>query len=335
MKKTLKLSLLLGIVLILFFTSWFSLEYLNTPRTPAEEKIFEIERGMGAKSLARSLKEAGIIRKRWVFILGHSLFYSPKSIKAGEFAFPLPLSVKDILRIITEGKVRLHSLTIPEGLTRLEMADLLESLGFSKKVPYLQASADPGLIASLDPKAWDLEGYLFPETYFFPKGESTERIVTAQIEQFKSAFSEEWKARARELGLSIREVVILASLIEKETSLPEERSLVSSVFHNRLYRRMKLDCDPTIIYALKLEGKFSDRLRTKDLQWDSPYNTYLYGGLPPGPIANPGKESLASALYPANTDYLYFVSKNDSSHHFSRTFREHQNAVNTYQKNKR
>jgi len=154
------------------------------------------------------------------------------------------------------------------------------------------------------------------------------------VSQFRRAFNPHLQEKAAAMGVTVRDAVILASLIEKETSVAEEKNLVSAVFHNRLELGMKLDCDPTIIYALKQEGRFKGRLRSKDLRLDSPYNTYLYPGLPPGPIANPGKESLRAALDPALADYLYFVSKNDGSHHFSRTFREHQNAVNKYQKNK-
>jgi UPF0755 protein len=155
------------------------------------------------------------------------------------------------------------------------------------------------------------------------------------VSQFKEVFGEEWKRRAQEMELSIREVVILASLVEKETSVAEEKKLVSAVFHNRLQRGMKLDCDPTIIYVLKQEGRFTGRLRYKDLKLDTPYNTYLYRGLPPSPICNPGRASLQAALYPPDEDFLYFVSKNDGSHHFSRTFKEHQRAVLIYQKRRR
>ena len=159
-------------------------------------------------------------------------------------------------------------------------------------------------------------------------------MVDAMVDQFISVFDLEWRQRAKNLGFSIREIVILASLIEEETSHPEERTLVSATFHNRLRIGMKLDCDPTIIYALKQDNAYTGRLRYRDLKLDSPYNTYIYPGLPPGPICNPGRESLKAALYPADEDYLYFVSKNDGSHQFSRTFREHQNAVNIYQKRK-
>jgi len=335
MQKIIKRVLLLATILILFLASWFAFEFLSTPKSPTENILYEIERGEGAKSLAEHFKEKGIIQNKMVFLYGHSLFYSQKIIKAGEYVFDLPLSIQKILHTITEGKTLLHSATIPEGLTRMEIADHLESLGFSERQAFLKASEDTSSISTMDPDARDLEGYLFPETYFFPKGVTTENIVSIMTDQFKDTFSEEWKRRTEEIGLTIREIIILASLIEKETSLPDERAIVSAVFHNRLKLRMKLDCDPTIIYALKQDGQFKDRLRTKDLRLDSPYNTYLYRGLPPGPIANPGKDSISAALYPADEDFLFFVSKNDGSHHFSRSFREHQNAVNTFQRNKR
>jgi len=284
MLKLIKWFLLLAAILILFLSSWFAFEFLSTPKSPSAKILYEIKQGEGAKSLAVHLKQAGIIQKKTAFLYGHALFYSKKTIKAGEFVFELPLSINKILRIITEGKNLLHAATIPEGLTRLEIADHLESIGFVERPAFLKASEDTSAISAIDLDARDLE---------------------------------------------------LASLIEKETSLPEERPIVSAVFHNRLKKRMKLDCDPTIIYALKQDGQFKDRLRTKDMKLDSPYNTYLYGGLPPGPIANPGNESIKAALYPADNDFLFFVAKNDGSHHFSRSFREHQNAVNKFQRNKR
>lgn len=335
MRRWLQRILLLALFLILLFSSWFALEFFRVSRNSTETAVFEIESGQGAKRLAPILKKEGIIRKKWVFLLGHALFFSPKSIKAGEYSLSLPLSVNELLQIITEGKAILYPLTIPEGLTRLETAELLQSLQITDRQTFLETSSDPKLILKLDPLAQDLEGYLFPETYHFPKGVTAQTIIATMVAQLEAVFTEEWLSRAEELGMSVREIVILASLIEKETSLSKERALVSSVFHNRLRSSMKLDCDPTIIYALKQEGKFKDRLRTKDLKLDSPYNTYLYGGLPPTPIANPGLEAIAASLYPAETDYLYFVSKNDGSHHFSQSLREHINAVNRYQKNKR
>lgn len=330
--KIVKRVLFLGTAVILLFSTWFSLEFYLPPKNPTKRVFFDIYKGKKAESIAQNLKESGIIRKKWPFLLGYKLFFYHKSLKAGEYEFLLPASSKDVLRTIIEGKVYLHPLTIPEGLTTEEIAQHLESLHFVNEQEFLEASLEIAEISAWDKKASTLEGYLYPETYRFPKATPAKKIVEAMVSQFKKSFSAEMQARARELGMSIREVVILASLIEKETSIPEEKGLVSAVFHNRLKKGMKLDCDPTIIYALKKDGQFSGRLRSKDLKLDSPYNTYLYPGLPPGPICNPGQESIQAALYPAEEGYLYFVSKNDGSHHFSRTLKEHLRAVKKYQK---
>lgn len=330
--RIIKITCFLGITIFLVFSTWFSFEFYRIPDDTSRTVLFEVERGSRVSSIAQNLKEKGVITKKWPLLMAYKLFYSSKSVKAGEYEFRLPLSPKDILNILIEGSVYLHPITIPEGLTRKEISHHLESTGFAEEEDFLEASARTDWISSLDEEALDLEGYLFPETYHFPKGTPAEKLVEAMAAQFKTTFDEHWRRRARELGMSVREAVILASLIEKETSIPEERALVSAVFHNRLKRGMKLDCDPTIIYALKQEDRFSDRLKTKDLRFDTPYNTYLYPGLPPSPICNPGRDSLEAALYPAPETYLYFVSKNDGSHHFSRTLREHLRAVQKYQK---
>ena len=332
--KIFKRALFAAVLLILLWASWFLFEFTTSPKRLPEIVTFEVNTGETAKDIARNLEEQGLIRADWAFILGYRLFYSGQSLKAGEYTIELPISTKNILLILTEGKVKLYPITIPEGLTRRETAQHLESALSIDSDEFLEASEEPELISDLDPKATNLEGYLFPETYSFPKSPNLLTIAVAMISQFRKVFDETWIMRAEAIGMTVREIVILASLIEEEASLPDERSLISGVFHNRLRIGMKLDCDPTIIYVLKEEGRFDGRLRTKDLTLDTPYNTYLYGGLPPGPIANPGKDSLYAALYPAEVDYLYFVSKNDGSHHFSRSFREHQNAVNKYQRNR-
>ncbi len=329
--RIIKITLLVGTAIIFLFATWFSFEFHLRPRSLPKKVFFEVEKGKGPKNISQGLKEAGIIRKKWPFLLAYKLIYSHKSLKAGEYEFLLPISPKDVLRTITEGRVYLHALTIPEGLTRKEIAIHLESLNFFDIQEFLESSLETEEISAWDKDASSLEGYLYPETYHFPKGTSTKKIVEAMVSQFKKSFSDEMRRRSDELGMSVREVVILASLVEKETSIPEERGLVSAVFHNRLNRRMKLDCDPTIIYALKQEGRFTGRLRTKDLKYDTPYNTYLYPGLPPGPICNPGRKAILAALYPAEESYLYFVSKNDGSHHFSKTLKEHLRAVRKYQ----
>ena len=330
--KILKNSLFAAVIIILLASSWFTHEFNTRTKSPARKTNFEVLSGQSVSAIARELKDNKIIKRTWPFLGGYRLFFSPASLKAGEYSFLLPLSTKDVLSILIEGHIILHSVTIPEGLTRSEISEHLNSQYSIDKDSFLHSSLNTKLIYELDKEAKDLEGYLFPETYHFPKDTTADKIVSSLIDQFKKTFSDEEKGRAEELGMTIREVVILASIIEKETSLPGERSLVSAVFHNRLRIGMKLDCDPTIVYALKQAGKYKGRLYTKDLKLDSPYNTYLNRGFPPGPIANPGQASLKAALYPADVKYLYFVSRNNGSHQFSLTFREHQNAVNKYQK---
>jgi UPF0755 protein len=190
---------------------------------------------------------------------------------------------------------------------------------------------DPESIRDLDPTAWNLEGYLFPTTYRFTRAVTAEEVVRTMVAQFRSVFGERRRALATELGLTPREVVTLASIIEKETGSAPERPLIGSVFWNRLNRGMALGSDPTIIYALKLQNRYDGNLRRVDLEMDSPYNSYRYAGLPPSPIASPGEAAIDAVLEPAESDYLYFVSKNDGTHHFSRTYREHQAAVREYQ----
>jgi len=330
--KTIKIVLVVTVVIPLFVSAWFSFEFNFAPKTSPKKIFFVVDKGQGVHDIAQNLKEKGVIKNRQSFLLGYNIYYSSKSLKAGEYMFNLPMSPKDILKMLTDGKVYLHSLTIPEGLTRKEIARHLESLHFTDEEEFLAASSKTGIISSLDKEAANLEGYLFPETYHLPKGISAEKIISTLVSQFKEVFSVGWQKRAGEIEMTPREVVILASLIEKEAYLREEKKFVSAVFHNRLRIRMKLDCDPTIIYVLKEEGSFKGRLLKKDLKLESPYNTYRNRGLPPGPICSPGRESLEAALYPAQEKYLYFVSKKDGSHHFSTNFRDHQNAVRKYRK---
>ena len=328
--KVIKTALAVSAVIPLLLSVWFSFELYLAPKTIPQKIFFVVEEGTGVQGIARKLKDEGIIKKTWPFLLGYRLYFSSKSLKAGEYEFDLPLSTKKVLNMLSEGKVYLHPITIPEGLTRREIGQHLASLEIITEEDFLEMSSKTDIIASLDSQAENLEGYLFPETYNFTKGTPAETIISAIVSQFKEVFSAEWLRRAAEIKMTPREVVTLASLIEKETSIPEERELVSAVFHNRLRIGMKLDCDPTIIYAMKEQGIYKGLLLKKHLKFNSPYNTYLNRGLPPGPICNPGKPSLEAALYPSEEKYLYFVSKNDGSHVFSRTFTEHQREVRKY-----
>lgn len=306
--------------------------FLYRPRAfDPEEVRVEVEKGMGAHAVARLLKERGIIGARLPFVITYRLFFYPQNIKAGEYVLGSPLRTKDIIGILVKGRVYLHTVTIPEGLTALEIGPLVAPLLADGMEGFANASLDPRPILSLDPEAVNLEGYLFPETYSFPKGITSADAVQAMVDEFRAAFVPVWAERGDSQRLNVRQAVTMASLIEKETSRADEKRLVSAVFHNRLRIGMKLDCDPTIIYVLKQQGLFNGNLRKKDMSLDSPYNTYRYAGLPPGPICNPGKEALEAALHPAQEKYLYFVSRNDGSHHFSETFAEHQSAVRRYQ----
>lgn len=316
----------------LIIVVWFSREYrLERPGLPPGAH-FEVEKGQGVRGIAASLEKSGLIRSSLAFRLAYRLYYPHDSLKAGEYDFGRPATMKDILEALTKGKVYLHPITLREGLTGEEIAEEFDRAGLVTRANFLEAFAARELVVGWDPEALNAEGYLFPETYNFPAHTTAQEIVGAMIAQFESVFSDEWRLRARKMGMTIRQVTVLASLIEKETSRPEEKRVIAAVFHNRLRMRMKLDCDPTIIYALKLAGEYEGRLRSRDLKLESPYNTYRHPGLPLGPICNPGRASLEAALYPAPEDYLYFVSRNDGSHQFSRTFREHQNAVLRYQK---
>jgi len=310
---------------------WLYLESRPFPARKSAPVFFEVEKGKGVRAIAEALVEAKILPKRTPFLLLYRFFYAPQSIKAGEYQLPSTGRAGAVIDALIKGRIYLHSVTVPEGLTGRETFPIFSAAGFGTIEEFEAAFRLTDDIALWDPRAADLEGYLYPETYHLPKGIAAKDILLAMTGQFKEAFGESGRRRAAELRMTVREVVILASLIEKETARADEKKLVSAVFHNRLKLGMKLDCDPTIIYALKLKGPVEGRLRAKDLKYDSPYNTYLHAGLPPGPIANPGRESWDAALHPAEADYLYFVSKNDGSHQFSRTFAEHRLAVKKFQ----
>jgi len=226
------------------------------------------------------------------------------------------------------GKVHLHKIVIPEGYNMHQVASVISKHGFATVENFMKIATDPEVVRKHGINAAILEGYLYPDTYYFPKDEPCENIISAMVEKFQSVFTPEWEKRAEELGFSVHEIITLASIIEKETGAKEERGLISSVFHNRLKKGMRLETDPTVIYGIK---SFDGNITRKNLAESTPYNTYKIKGLPPGPIAGPGYESIEAALYPAETDYLFFVSKNDGTHTFSANFKEHNSAVKKYQ----
>lgn len=329
----LKKSLFAGVVLLLvggFFFSYWLYSYSSSPVSPSTpSRVVEIERGKTLKQVSHQLSDQKLIRHPRGFVLFAYLFGKQNQVRAGEYELSGAMTPKQILETITSGQSILHTLTVPEGYRILEIAALVEEAGLGNRARFLEETHNPELLRSVNAPAKDLEGYLFPETYKFPKNAGEHRIVAAMVQTFREkAYGPSYRNRAKEIGLSFHEVITLASIIEKETGTPSERRLISSVFHNRLKRNMRLQTDPTVIYAL---ADFDGNIRKKDLSVESPYNTYLYPGLPPGPIASPGLESIEAALYPAETDYLYFVSRRDGTHKFSTNLEDHNRAVVKFQ----
>ncbi len=333
--KPIRAALLAAVVLLPAFTGWLVRE-LSTPGAAASVAVLvEVERGRSARGVIEGLRDRGVVRSALPLGLAYRFFFSTERFKAGEYQFALPLKPKDVLFQVFQGRIYLQPVTAPEGLTGRDIGELLRPEDEDGQAAFARAFRDVALIADWDPRATDLEGYLFPDTYHLPRRATEAELVAAMVAEFREVFDAGRRARAAELGMSIRDVVTLASLIEEETALAEERPLVSAVFHNRLKIGMKLDCDPTIVYALKLVGKYTGRLLLRDLKYPSPYNTYLRSGLPPGPISNPGEPAIDAALHPAPEPYLYFVAQGDGSHRFSRTLGEHLDAVRRFQKLKK
>lgn len=301
-----------------------------------EEIVVEIPTGSSVREGLSLLGRKGVLarpelaRMYWRFVLDDPV------LKAGEYRFRDATPAVDVLDKIRRGEVLTHKVTILEGLTLEESAAHLAASGFGELEAFLSEMGSPGRIADFDPEASNLEGYIFPDTYAFSRGTAEAQIVDTLVATFKERF-EAARALAAESGrapfeLTRRETVILASIVEKEALLDEERPIIAGVYANRLRRGMGLFADPTIIYALKLAGRWDGNLRRADLKLDSPYNTYLVAGLPPGPIASPGLASLSAALAPADVSYLYFVSRNDGTHVFADTLAEHNRNVYQWQK---
>jgi UPF0755 protein len=254
-----------------------------------------------------------------------------RQLKAGEYRFERAASPLDVVARLMRGDVYLQAVTFPEGLTVREMAALFESQGLGAAKAFSDAAGQADLVRAFDDRARDLEGYLFPDTYRVPRKTTAPDLVKQMVARFTQVFGAEQREAAKASGTTVREIVTLASLVEKETAVPDERPIVAAVYRNRLRIGMGLQCDPTVIYALQRAGRFTGNLTRADLAFDSPYNTYRRAGLPPGPIASPGKASLEAALAPADVPYLYFVSRNDGSHAFATTLSEHNRNVQQYQ----
>lgn len=291
------------------------------------ETFVNIPRGASSFAIGGVLAEAGVIRYRWQFWLARALRPGTR-LHAGEYRFDRSASTWEVFERLARGDVFYYELTVPEGSNMFDIAAAVERLGLAPASEFLREARDPGLIRDLAPRAPTLEGYLFPDTYRVTRHMSPRDICQQMTARFRQIWAS-LEARA-----DVHETVTLASLVEKETAVPDERPLVASVFVNRLRLGMPLACDPTVIYAALLEERYRGTLYRSDLESRQPYNTYQHAGLPPGPIANPGVDAIRAALNPARTDYLYFVALPDGSgrHQFSTDLASHQRAVARYRR---
>lgn len=319
--------------------AWWGWRTLHRPYRgfAGAETTAVIAPGTGAAAILDDLEAAGVIAdarlaRAWlVYRLGDP------PLHAGEYRFAAPATTPEVLERLIQGDVLTHPVTLVEGLSLEETADALAGAGFGDRGALLAAMRDPAPVADLDPAAPDLEGYLFPDTYAFARGVPEREIVAAMVANFRRRWAGSVAplltgARVEGAPSALRDVVTLAAIVEKEARLEEERPLIAGVYANRLARGIALYADPTVIYALKLRGTWDGNLRRPDLQFDSPYNTYRYPGLPPGPICSPGLASLSAAAAPAEVPYLYFVGRNDGSHVFAETLAEHNRNVDEWQR---
>jgi UPF0755 protein len=297
----------------------------------SQEEFVDIPSGISTRTIGSRLVAAGIVRDSIMFRAALWKTGRQTRLKAGEYRFAGAATPVEVIDKLRRGDVFVIPVTVPEGLTVREMSKIFESKGFGPASAFVEAAHDVEAIRAIDPAARTLEGYLFPETYPLSRHADAAKLVHQMTDAFAHALSPEVRAAAKERGLSIHQVVTLASIVEKETSRPDERPLVASVYENRLRIGMALQCDPTVIYALDQVGRYDGNLRRDDLSFDSPYNTYRYPGLPPGPIGAPGRASLEAVVHPADSEFLYFVSRNDGSHEFATTLTEHNRNVQKFQ----
>lgn len=330
-RKTLLLALIAFVFLLSVFMSLGLGIFLISPADQAgKEEIFVVSEGSTLREVAGDLDKKGLVKSKTLFVLWSRIMGYSKGIKSGEYILSAAMPPVKILEKLRRGVILTHIITIPEGYTSEQIADLLHEKGLVDRNLFLSLAEEPSILKNCGVSGPSLEGYLFPDTYQFARGISPSLIIDTMVKRFWQMVGP-FTDRARETGMSMNEIVTLASIVEKETGRPEERPLIASVFLNRLKRGMRLESDPTVIYGLE---RFDGNLRKKDLARESPYNTYVIRGLTPGPICNPGLEAIKAVIFPAETDYLYFVSRNDGSHQFSRTLSEHNRAVERYQKGK-
>ncbi len=290
-----------------------------------------IERGRSSLEIAATLEEQRVIPSGWLFVLVR-LLRPQATLMAGEYHFEGPMTAWEAFEVLTRGSVRYYPVTVPEGLNRFEVADIVAETELVSREDFLTQCKRIAYVEELFPEAQNLEGFLFPDTYYLDESLSAEAVVEMMTRRFRSIYRD--TSAPETTDLTPYEVVTLASMIEKETPTSREHRLVSSVFHNRLRRRMLMQCDPTVVYGLIIEDRYRGKIYQSDLLNPHPYNTYLHAGLPPGPIANPGQEALRAAFDPADTNYLFFVAESEGAraHVFSETLVAHKRAVSRYRR---
>ncbi|HZM12379.1 MAG TPA: endolytic transglycosylase MltG [Candidatus Limnocylindrales bacterium] len=315
------------VLALLGFALWFYWAALS-PVNPGETKYVLLYPGWSTRHIAHTLQREGIIHSAPAFLMVHYA-KGEGSLKAGEYKFDVPATALRVRDRVLRGDVFARTVVVPEGYNLYDIAAVVEQAGLGPAADFVAAAkSDLHMLRDIDPQAKSLEGYLFPDTYQFTRIDTVNEIAAAMVHRFRQT--------AQKIGLlgrpDIHRIVTMASIVEKETAVAEERPLVASVYFNRLDRNMALGADPTVIYAALLGGRYRGTIYQSDLQFDSPYNTYKYPGLPPGPIANPGAASLQAAMHPAQSDFLYFVSDNNGHHRFARSAEEHDRNVAAYRK---
>lgn len=326
------IALLTGALLGLLSLAGYGYHLITQPiHFPEKGTTLRIEGGSSARKIAKILKEHGVIDSEELFFLATRLMSLDSAYKAGKYRFKGSLNMLEIIKILKEGQVLLVSFAIPEGFNQWQIADKLgEAFSQFSAADFKSSLSAPELTNLLPPEASSVEGYLFPDTYSISEDASVEDVLKMMISAFWEKDTPEWRLLRKDLGMTLHQIVTLASIIEKETGHPSERPRISGVFYNRLRKKMKLQTDPTVIYGIWHD--YDGNIRKKDLLTPTPYNTYVIDGLPPGPIASPGKDALDAAHRPLTTDELYFVALGDGSglHKFSKTLRDHNRAVREY-----
>lgn len=332
MKKTYTRSLatVCGLLFLIVMGLSVGLAYylLSPGHSNAKDQVFFVRPGLSFKEVARELEANNLIRHKKLFLFWAKIRGIDVKAKAGEYLLNQDMPPLRILGILKKGMVITHAVTIPEGYTIRQIAELFAANNLLDKAKFMALAFDPERVKNYGLAGASLEGYLYPDTYYFSKGLPAQAVLDTLVYRFLAEIKP-YKAQIAQSGMTLAEVVTLASIVEKETGVAEERPLIAGVFLNRLKKGMRLESDPTTIYGIK---DFNGNLTRHDLHQGTPYNTYVIYGLPPGPIANPGIAAIKAVLEPTASNYIFFVSKNNGSHYFSETLAEHNRAVNQFQK---